>query len=353
MIDAPPPVEPQNEKPASHFEQVVEEKQQNANLASDVESPNLPEISPPKTNEIEPEKKPSVPQPETPEIQPPKQEESQEAPKGAEKTPEAAETPEAPQTSEAPETPKAPETSSSDSKGSKELKVAEKKSEAAETPKAPETAISDSRESEELKVAPKPRSEDLLARAKELKKTFADGFQWSDLGSIIKQSYEFASSYKSLTKEEMEVCVVEIINHVIDLTDTPYLPDRFTDPMFKAMVPPFISLFGDAIFGKIEFLPTAESKKPDGEALEKFATELTGAFADGFQWHDLATVVNSSLKFIGSYPFLNVEEKKECVVTIVNHVIDKTDTPKLPDHFIDPVFKSLVPSFVEVLFANL
>ncbi len=208
----------------------------------------------------------------------------------------------------------------------------------------------DSTDSAHLELVEAPSDDDLLARAKELKAVFDDGFQWSDLASIVRQSYDFVVKYQDLSEERRQDAVIGIISHLIDITDTPYLPDRFTDPLFKAMVPPFVELFGNSIAGNFEKLPTPESEKPTGEDLIEFAQKLKSTFEDGFQWTDLATVVNSSMQFIGSFPFLPKEEKKDCVIEIVNHLIDITDTPKLPDNFIDPIFKSVVPSFVEILF---
>lgn len=198
-----------------------------------------------------------------------------------------------------------------------------------------------------------PSDEDLLSQAKQIKAIFEDGFQWSDLGKIVKQSYEFVSSYEDVSSEEMKTYVTSIIYHLIDITDTPYLPDRFTDPLFKAMVPPFVEMYGDIVCNKLSLLSKEENDKPTGESLIQYAEVLKNSFSDGFQWSDLAVAVKSSVEFVGSFPILSVEEKKECVTNILNHLIDITDTPKLPDTFIDPVFKSIVSSFVDAIFSKL
>ena len=63
--------------------------------------------------------------------------------------------------------------------------------------------------------------------------------------------------------------------------------------------------------------------------------------------------LKTSVEFMGSFPYLEREEKEKCVVDIVNHIIDETDTPKVPDLFTDRIFKAMVPSFVSEIFKRL
>ena len=372
MLDLPP-LDAEHSLPPSHFEQVVTKVADESSPSApsseslsvpEVENPTVPEVETPTTPTIEAPTVPDVVQPEKPmpaeEAGTPSTTEEALPTEGAEPTPDAEQTGEAETTEEAETSPdeSSTETSTSDETSEdNDVVVADETSTSDETSEDNDVVVADEDSTggevvvDELPDS--PSDDDLLNRAKEIQAIFADGFQWSDLGDMIKQSYEFIVKYQKMSSEEMRDAVVGIISHLIDLTDTPYLPDRFTDPLFKAMVPPFVDVFGHFIATNVGQLPTVESEKPSPEKLMEYAKTIKAAFDDGFQWSDLAVAVQSSIEFMGSFPFLPVEEKKECVVEIVNHVIDITDTPKLPDSYIDPIFKSMVPSFVEVVFSKI
>ncbi|PCI95366.1 hypothetical protein COB11_02510 [Candidatus Aerophobetes bacterium] len=144
-----------------------------------------------------------------------------------------------------------------------------------------------------------------------------------------------------------------VMNHFIDITDTPYLPDHFTDPIFKAMMPPLIDLLETVLEGKFIMVPTEESEKPTGERLFEFVEKMKEVYADGFTWSDLMVTIRSSVEFMGSFPYLEKAEKEKCVIDIINKIIDETDTPKVPDIFADRIFKAMVPSFVREIFKRL
>ena len=194
--------------------------------------------------------------------------------------------------------------------------------------------------------------EDALAeKAQEISDLYSDGIQWSDIGSMLSLGLDFLKTFQHVSLAEKKTMLVTILYDVIDQTDTPFLPDSYTDPLFKAMIPPLIEIVLNAQAGLFASLPTLNDEKADHQTFEKYAKELQASFADGFQWSDIAVIVRSSVEFVGGFHNLTTEEKQQSAVDIVNFVIDMTDTPFLPDMFIDPVFKAIAEPLVGIIFS--
>ncbi|MCH9631459.1 MAG: hypothetical protein S4CHLAM37_14820 [Chlamydiia bacterium] len=189
--------------------------------------------------------------------------------------------------------------------------------------------------------------------AKEILETFEDGFQWGDLATMIRSSFEFVKKNQGLNIEEQREQIVSILTHVVDLTDTPYLPDNYTDPLFKSMVPPLVDIVTKAGNGEFQLIPAVSGEVPNSHSFQDYMTKTKEAFKDGFQWTDLAVIIRHTIEFVSGFPGLSLEKKKASVVDIVHGIIDTTDTPYLPDIFIDPVFKSIVGPTVDLIFEKL
>lgn len=196
----------------------------------------------------------------------------------------------------------------------------------------------------------KPTDDDLLKCAQDIREVFTDGFQWSDIGEMVKLSIDFVDRFSLQTKEEKRENVLKAIDHVIEITDTPYLPDGIIDPFMKSIMRPFVDLAMNTFKGQLalELKGTFEGV-PSDELLKKFAYEIKSVFDDGFQWTDLAETLCLSSQFINAFVDLNTEQKEEAIIGILEYVIDITDTPFFPDYLTDPVFKRLVPSFVNII----
>ena len=96
-----------------------------------------------------------------------------------------------------------------------------------------------------------------------------------------------------------------------------------------------------------EFFPPVVEGTPSDDEVQDFISGLFESFEDGFEWADLSTVAKSSIRFVNQYPNLFLEEKEEIAKTIIDAVIDETDTPYLPDTFSDAIFKSLVHPIID------
>lgn len=60
-----------------------------------------------------------------------------------------------------------------------------------------------------------------------------DGFTIDDIPRCISYSVKFFSIYNSLSREEKASAAKKLLAKVIDVTDTPYLPDFIFDDLFK------------------------------------------------------------------------------------------------------------------------
>jgi hypothetical protein len=110
----------------------------------------------------------------------------------------------------------------------------------------------------------------------EMVNSFKEGFAWKDCVKIINESLNFIKQNQNLTLEQQKEKVNAILGHVIDLTDTPYLPDSYTDPIFKASIGPVID-FIVAMNGEgFEIIPTLHFEEANGHLLKdlKKLTEM-------------------------------------------------------------------------------
>lgn len=97
-------------------------------------------------------------------------------------------------------------------------------------------------------------------QAAEVMTLFEDGFQWSDVFKAIPKAMEITERVGGLTGAEKKEAAVKLINHVIDETDTPWVPDAIVDPILKKAAPFVIELLVDATKGRLAI------NQPSGEA---------------------------------------------------------------------------------------
>lgn len=69
--------------------------------------------------------------------------------------------------------------------------------------------------------------------AEKAMEAFKDGFQWSDVFTLVPQVMEIVQSVGDMTGEEKQEAFEAIVNYVVDNTDTPWVPDNLTDPLVK------------------------------------------------------------------------------------------------------------------------
>ena len=103
------------------------------------------------------------------------------------------------------------------------------------------------------KIMAKFTAGQIETHAKKLMESFEDGFQWSDVFTIVPAAMEIVGSVKEMTGAEKEESALGILDYIIDNTNTPWLPDSMTDPLLKKGVKMMIPMLFKASEGKFNF----------------------------------------------------------------------------------------------------
>jgi hypothetical protein len=180
-------------------------------------------------------------------------------------------------------------------------------------------------------------------------KEFSDGLSWSDLPTLVSLSVQVCQSSRPLVF--IEGVISTVISQVIDNVNTPYLPDGITDPILKRLANKML----DYVFGKEDTqvvvnegqMAVVSDVPPTKEELRQYAVQLQDNFTDGFQVEDVVKLVMQCRQYLSSFSGLTLEVKRACIIEIIDDFIDITDSPYLPDSLFDPLFKMVVPSFVD------
>ncbi|NGX32814.1 MAG: hypothetical protein K1060chlam4_00867 [Candidatus Anoxychlamydiales bacterium] len=192
----------------------------------------------------------------------------------------------------------------------------------------------------------KPTDDDLKNAAISIKEIFEDGFEWRDIASLMKLSLEYVDNFFTMDGLDKKEAVLEIIDFVIDETDTPYLPDCITDPIFKALASSFINIIMPDSIDTI-----SPNKKVEGEItlndIEEFVSDIKEGFKDGFELHDIANITIETIKFTSEFIDTTVDEKKEMAKDIVNELIESIEIPFIPENFSDSILKALADGFID------
>lgn len=193
----------------------------------------------------------------------------------------------------------------------------------------------------------KPTTDDYKTAANSIKEVFADGFQWHDIATLMKLSLKYIDDFFNLDGLDKKKAVLEIIDFVIDETDTPYLPDFITDPIFKALANEFVNIIMPDSIDKIT--PT---NKMDSEItlqdIEEFVKEIKEEFEDGFQIQDIADITCKTLQFACGFMNTTADDKKQTAKDIVEELIKNISIPFIPESFSDSILTALADGFIDI-----
>lgn len=124
-------------------------------------------------------------------------------------------------------------------------------------------------------VAKQPVTLDIESKA--IVETFVDALEGDfDLNSVMElvpRLMKHVQTYGKLTGPQKKKLVIKMINHIIDITDTPYVDDATWDPIMKQLVPKLIDTLVEVNNGKLVlkkrkcmwlriFLPSCCCSKP-------------------------------------------------------------------------------------------
>lgn len=100
----------------------------------------------------------------------------------------------------------------------------------------------------EVDTVSKITAEWIEKKAKECYELLDDGFQWTDLFAMLPKIIEVAKTAKEMDEQGQKDTAVAIIEHIIDETDTPWVPDSITDPIIKKAAPYIVGLAFSAFY---------------------------------------------------------------------------------------------------------
>jgi hypothetical protein len=194
--------------------------------------------------------------------------------------------------------------------------------------------------------------EDLFKIAEKYQDIFKNGFEWNCLSRVLIETYDFLLQHKSLPREDLKQKILIVFNHFLDITEIPYFPNEYVDPVFKRLMPSFLDLIDHVASGVVTTIPSVESPTPTAATLSEFTQKLKETFSDGFQLHDIPVCIKASVDFMGSFPFLKKEEKHKCVVKIIDSLIDSSHLGS-PEFIVHPIIKHIVHPFIDDIFNRL
>lgn len=209
-----------------------------------------------------------------------------------------------------------------------------------------EEAVAEEKVAEEESIS--PDADVLIGYAEEIIAAIEDKLQWSDVPVIMEMSAKMLGHFSNMSVDMKRQSLIEVLNYVIDHTDTPWLPDRMTDPFFKAMVPPFAHIFiTDDFLSEIDF--SVPEELVANQDFVGVADLIKERFQDGFRWSDLTFSIGAAFTFGAQLTDLSWEERGQVMSDLIDYIVDNTDTPWMPDHFSDPVFKAFAHSTIRVM----
>jgi len=205
----------------------------------------------------------------------------------------------------------------------------------------------------DLPVRATPPSEaELKQIAENYKKQLEQGFDWNCFANIITDTYRYLSQWATLSPEVRKANTLLVLNHFIDITDTPFVPDEYTDPLLKSLMAPLVDVLDMTLQPVLPVLPSQTQPAPTAERMKAFINEMKATFADGVQVSDISSCLKSTLTFVGSFPFLDKAGKKACVTKIVDALIKTANVPG-PSFIVVPIIKQMVHPYIDQIFEKL
>jgi hypothetical protein len=110
--------------------------------------------------------------------------------------------------------------------------------------------------SEEPVVPEKPKENPTLdIESKAIVETFVDAidgdFDMDTVMELVPKLIKHVQSYNKFTGPQKKKLVIKMLNHIIDITDTPYVDDATWDPIMKKLVPKLIDTLVEVNNGKL------------------------------------------------------------------------------------------------------
>lgn len=194
-----------------------------------------------------------------------------------------------------------------------------------------------------------PLKVDLDSKAQEIATLFHKGFKWEDLVIMIDSSRQYLKTHHSLTPDVEKEAVKYVVGEVLLTIDALLFPVTYSKALFKYVM----GVILDTLYPKKGFgFQINTTDIPDTELAKTLAESLLKEYQSHFAWSDLGNLLGYAIAAADSFSKADFEDKCNCAKTIMNTVIDETDSGKLPELFVDWIFKKIGAGIIDVHFGN-
>lgn len=178
----------------------------------------------------------------------------------------------------------------------------------------------------------------------ELTTPLNDGFQIRDLFSIANTLQENLSSIENLSVEQKKETAIYLLQEVMNQR---YFTPSFEQKMLEQMLPALATVLFPTSIDTLLEQPAAEN--PSQQEIFEAAHNLLVKLDNQLDWDDISNCILYVLRFASSYKDLSAQDRSYIAKQILKEVIDKTDTPLLPDVIFDEVFKRVGYAMIDYL----
>jgi len=92
-----------------------------------------------------------------------------------------------------------------------------------------------------------PMATDIINYGQSIKTSFSDGFQWKDFATSTRLAIRYAARYKKLQSTEKKAIANQIVDYIVESTDSYFLPPYVTDKILKAIAHSYIDQLFDIL----------------------------------------------------------------------------------------------------------
>lgn len=185
--------------------------------------------------------------------------------------------------------------------------------------------------------------EEIAELTHELLVPFKDGFQLEDLitvSSILDSHFNKNANMSTIDKRHaLESVLDQIVNQKHFL------------PAHKEFLKHFVPALAFVIFpgSADDDLKLPENSSSSEESIIKVTDAFLKKLDGKLKWNDLPSSLILLRQVAISYPTLDSKEKAFLAKRVLGEIIDKTDTPYLPDAIFDEVFKRIGYPLIDYL----
>lgn len=187
-------------------------------------------------------------------------------------------------------------------------------------------------------------NEQLQELVQELAAPLSDGFQAHDLFVMASVLQQHLSSMENLSLKQKKDAAIYLLQEA--LSQRYHIPS-FEKSMLQQMLPALATiLFPTSIDTSLE---QPQNPSPTEKEIFDATNNLLLKLDNKLDWSDISDCILYVFRFASSYQNLPAQDRAYIAKQILKEVIDKTDTPFLPDVIFDEVFKRIGYAMIDYL----